>query len=218
MLHWLPPMDKIGVDPREREIGRRYRRIDWPVEQIRKWVEKDGLKHREVGVRLKTSDKMISKVCKRHGIQSQRRGPRSGPEHPDWRGGVCIDKNGYRLIYSPGHPFAKKPVPYVREHRLVMEKHLKRYLLPTEVVHHKNGEKQDNRIENLELFEKNSDHLRYELKGKIPKWSSEGRKRILERVRSKEHIDQIRRLGESMRLRKNRYLKDQTDKVCPSSF
>ncbi len=70
-----------------------------------------------------------------------------------WTGGHNVLSSGYVEIYAPTHPAARGGI-YVREHRLVMEKHLGRYLLPSEQVHHKNGIKDDNRLENLELMTK----------------------------------------------------------------
>jgi hypothetical protein len=51
---------------------------------------------------------------------------RSGSKNHRWKGGVRVRKDGYVLIYSPGHPFASKN--FVLEHRLVMEAHLGRIL------------------------------------------------------------------------------------------
>jgi len=75
--------------------------------------------------------------------------------------GGKIIKNGYILIKQSNHPHATKS-GYVREHRLVMEQYLGRYLTSSEVIHHINGNKKDNRIENLKLYQNNRDHERIE--------------------------------------------------------
>ena len=67
--------------------------------------------------------------------------------------------NGYIGQLNPNHPFCNKR-GYVYIHRLVMEKKLGRYLKPSEVVHHINGNKTDNRPKNLELFNTTADHTK----------------------------------------------------------
>jgi len=81
-----------------------------------------------------------------------------GKNNPCWKGGRIKDGNGYIWVYCPTHPNRMKDRPYVYEHRLIMEKKLGRYLKTDEIVHHINGIKNDNRIENLCLaISKNHD-------------------------------------------------------------
>ena len=160
------------------------RRRVWPVDQIRAWVESEGKTHRWVAEQIGTGDQQVSKLCRKHGIAVAPRGPRPGPGHPNWQGGRNIDKDGYVLVWVADHPHAKRrpgkrfPGGYVLEHRLVMEAALGRYLLSSEVVHHRNNVNNDNRIENLELFSSNADHLRHELMYRCPQWTPEGRAKI----------------------------------------
>jgi hypothetical protein len=74
-----------------------------------------------------------------------------GEKNPNWKGGRRIESSGYIEIYNPGHPKARNN-RYIKEHRLVMEKSLGRYLTKDESVHHINGNKTDNDISNLELW------------------------------------------------------------------
>jgi len=83
---------------------------------------------------------LLCKSCGRKGELSQ-----------NWKGGVQ-NSSGYRLIRMPEHPNSQKGSGYVMEHILVMSQHLGRPLLPEENVHHRNGVRDDNRIENLELW------------------------------------------------------------------
>lgn len=90
-----------------------------------------------------------------------------------------------------------------------MEAVIGRYLTSEEVVHHKDGNKQNNTPSNLELFMKNADHLAYELKGRVPKWTEAGMDRILAggkknkgktasaETRLKLSIAQLRRYGKA---------------------
>lgn len=84
-----------------------------------------------------------------------------GERNPRWKGGRWTNDQGYILVLRPDHPFADRH-GYVREHRLVMEKSIGRYLDPKEVVHHMNHQRGDNRIENLKLFPSNGHHKRTE--------------------------------------------------------
>src|SRR5215471_10592567 len=83
---------------------------------------------------------------------------RNGKKAPRWKGGKHTRSDGYvRVFLSSNQRTGKNK--YQFEHVLVMEKHLGRKLKTGEIVHHKNGKKDDNRLANLQL-ETQSSHTR----------------------------------------------------------
>ena len=85
-----------------------------------------------------------------------------GDRNNNWKGGRKIDGDGYILIRVENHPFKRKD-GYVFEHRLVVEKFVGRYLTPDEVIHHLDGNKANNKIDNLKIMTIH-DHLSFENK------------------------------------------------------
>jgi len=93
-------------------------------------------------------------------ISRSRKNKCKGSNNPAWKGGHLKHDQGYVLIYNPNHPFCNS-AGYIHEHRLVMEKHLGRYLTKKEVVHHINRLRHDNHIDNLVLFPSNVAHMKF---------------------------------------------------------
>jgi len=103
----------------------------------------------------KGKKKFCSMLC--YGKFSIKNGTRRGINNGMWKGGIINDGFGYIKILKPEHPLNNNG--YVLEHRLVIEKKIGRYLKRDEIVHHKNRNKSDNRIKNLELLTKKEHDL-----------------------------------------------------------
>lgn len=96
-----------------------------------------------------------------------------GEHNPAWKGGRVKARNGYIRIRLQQDSFffpMADSQHYVFEHRLVMAKHLNRCLLSWEIVHHKNGIRDDNRIENLQAITGQHNHIGLTLLQTENKW------------------------------------------------
>lgn len=113
--------------------------------------------HRDPGYRARVSQIFKGRQFSpehRAKLSMAKRGVAVGSKNPSWKGGRYKDPAGYILVRLPQTDFFYSMAVthgYAYEHRLVMARHLGRVLHPWEVVHHKNGIKDDNRFPNLIL-------------------------------------------------------------------
>lgn len=154
----------------------RPRTLDIPMDEVRE-LTKQGWRLGKLAKRYGCSKQTILNRMNEVGIKSHEKYSAPGDNNPSWKGGKYFDNDGYVLVHKPEHPYATKE-GRVREHRLVMENKIGRYLLPSEVVHHIDGNKSNNSTKNLKLYSSNAEHLKEDLKNKIPKWTKDGLKRI----------------------------------------
>ena len=111
---------------------------------------------RECDLERKGRGRFCSYECK---YKSQK-GWWSKNKNPRWNGGRRIRGDGYIQIKASNH-YSVNEEGYIREHRLVMEKYLRRKLKDDELIHHKNGNVKDNRIENLEITNRAEHKTKY---------------------------------------------------------
>ncbi len=152
-----------------------------------------GLYSKEIAERLGTTPKAIQKIFRRYNFPSLHNitVPKL-EERYDWKHGQKMMK-GYIYQRCPGHPHGTKHGCYVALHRLVIEEKIGRYLLPSEVVDHIDGNILNNHPDNLRVFASNADHLSATLKGKCPEWSEEGKRRIVEAVKARHRRDKAQK-------------------------
>ncbi len=161
--------------------------------ELRRLIEGEKLTQKDVARRLQKDETTIQRWCARFGLATQRTGPRSGSGHPNWQGGRR-QVGRYWSLSMPEHPLATKN-GLVLEHRLIVEARLGRYLTRDEVVHHIDGNPENNDPTNLAPFATNADHLRHELTGRIPKWSEAGKLAIAQLLARNAAIRRRSRLG-----------------------
>ncbi len=78
-----------------------------------------------------------------------------GDKHHNWKGGYWFSKNGYKVIENEAQNEGKR----IFEHRFIMEKYLGRKLESSEIIHHINGDKLDNRIDNLQIVDRKTHYF-----------------------------------------------------------
>lgn len=113
---------------------------------------REGEPYRSIAVDFDISYQRVQQILRNRGVPPKDQDPGVGPDHPRWKGGRRVRGDGYIEVWVG-------PYETIPEHRLVAAKNLGRPLREGEVVHHINGDRTDNRWENLEVMA-NAEHSR----------------------------------------------------------
>jgi transposase-like protein len=148
----LKTLRRVGTTMRRR--GNSVREFsDAAVAQMAE-MWRDGSSQTAIAQHFGSSQVTISRVLALHGVHVETRRP-SGERHGWWKGGRHISQHGYTMVRADPTSKLERTMMstsgYIAEHRLVMARSLNRSLSSREMVHHINGDKTDNRIENLQL-------------------------------------------------------------------
>lgn len=110
-----------------------------------------GTSQMNISIALNRSQPTVARALRSQGIVSENK---SGDQHSMWKGGRFKKEGYWHARVEKDDPVAqtmRDGKGYVPEHRLIMARALNRPLTTRETVHHINGDRGDNRIENLQL-------------------------------------------------------------------
>ena len=144
-------LKRQGIDSRRGGGQKR----EWSSAEIAEMTERYllGESQETLAGAFHTSQAAVSRLLRANGVKTRMWA--KGPEaHGSWKGGRVEVTGGYVGVWiAPDDPLAslRNVHGYALEHRLVMARSLNRPLDSHETVHHKNGDRSDNRIENLQL-------------------------------------------------------------------
>jgi hypothetical protein len=120
-----------------------------------------GVYERKKGMKTgkyKRTKKIIEKyrranLGRKYSSEVNKKKGRPGKNNPNGKGGKYISNDGYVMIYVPQHALCNCR-GYAREHRIVFQKKVGRRLERFEIIHHVDGDKLNNKIENLRIMTK----------------------------------------------------------------